>query len=1118
MNRLFSLSIRAQLLLIVFIVALPAAGIITYSGIELRAEAIKDARRDTQKLAGNIAAEQQSMVAAAEQLVSALAQLPDVKKHHAAKVQPILKNILALNPWYSNIFIADRAGTVWASAVPAKPFNVSDRRYFINALATGQFSSGEYIVSRATTKPVFNFAYPIYDGRGETIGIISVGLVLDYFKHLIAHVELPPGTSYLLLDHKGVVLSSPINPKELVGKQYTEEPFKRMQEGPDEDTFVTRALDGIQRFITYRKLRLPGEQSPYMYIRAGIPVDVVLSKADRELLSNLLLLTSFFLTAFFLASLIGKRSIADRITLLEKASQRLASGDLQVRVSDLVAGGELGSLGRTFDSMALQLAVREQDLQDKNRKLEQEVESRIRSEEAMRLSEERFAMIFDSVNDAILLQDPETGVIVDGNRKMIDMFGYTREEARRITIGDISSGEPLYTQLDELAWIKRASSGKPQLFEWHCRHKSGYLFWCEVNMRIASIGGSERVLVVVRDITRRKLVEEKLHESERRYRMLYETAGDAIFLLQGERFIDCNIRTLELFGCSWEHMLGQPQSRFFPRIQPDGRDSQEKIREKMTAASDGEPQSFEWKYLKYDGTLFDAEVNLNRIEFPTGGYLQAIVRDISLRKKNEIALRESEERLRTVVENTPVVLFALDGSGVFTLSEGRGLALQGLKPGQLVGQSAFEVYRDTPSVLEGIRRALAGEEFSMVNEIAGVSFEVWYHPLTNDRKEPVGTIGVATDITERKRSEEALKALVNVVNRSQKEWQDTFDSITDMIYIHDKNFTILKANKAYAAYLGCQPKEIFQKKCHALFPHGASSPMLGCSPQRTGDVGKPFLEEVVDANTQRIFNVSTFPYSSPQGDIIGSIHIARDITDRKENEMQLIMKERLASLGQMASGIAHEINNPLESVMISAEALLMRVDRGQYDQAIFKKYLQIVDDEVLRCREITGNMLSFARRTSVDRSSVDVHPVIDSALKLIGYQGRLKQVEVKKVYQGRPLIRGNEGEIRQVIVALVINALDAMENKGTLTIETGTQAESACIKISDTGPGISHENLAKIFSPFFTTKAATGGTGLGLPIAQKIIASHQGSIHVASEQGHGATFTITLPVYTAASS
>jgi len=988
------MSIRAQLLLIVFIVALPAAGIISYSGVKLRKEAINDAYRETQKLADNITAEQQNMVAAAEQLVSALAQLPDVKKHNATKVQSILKNIHKLNPWYSNIFIADRAGNVWASAVPVKPFSVSDRRYFKNALSTGQFSSGEYVIERATAKPTFNFAYPFYNDHGATIEIISVGFALDYFRHLIDHAELPAGTNYLLLDYKGVVLNRAINPEEMVGKQYTEELFKRMQDGPDEDSLVARSLDGIQRYVTYRKLRLPGEKSPYMYIRAGIPVDAVLSKANRELLSNLALFTSFFLAAFFLALLIGKRSISDRVTLLEKASQRLANGDLQVRVSDLVAGGELGSLGRTFDSMALQLALREQDLQDKNKKLEQEIEGRIRSEEAMRLSEELFETIFDSINDAIFLLDTATGAILDVNRKATDMFGYAREDARRITVGDIGSGKPPYTQQDAIAWIQRASSGKPQLFEWHGRHRLGDLFWCEVNMRIAAIGGLDRVLVVVRDITRRKQVEEKLFESERRYRMLFETAGDAIFLMQGESFIDCNIKTLEMFGCPWERILGQPLSRFSPPAQSDGRDSKEKVLEKIAVALAGEPQSFEWKYLKYDGTPFDAEVNLNKIEFPTGTYSQAIVRDI----------------------------------------------------------------------------------------------------------------------TERKRSEENLRELMNVVSRSQKEWRDTFDSITDLISIHDTNFSIVKANKAYAAYLGMKPKDVFQQKCHALFPHGTSSPLLGCSPQCPTDATMPVIEEIVDINTQKTFSISTFPYFSPQGEIIGSIHIARDITDRKEYEMQLIMKERLASLGQMASGIAHEINNPLESVMISAESLLLRVDKDQYDQALFKKYLQIIDEEVLRCREITGNMLSFARRTSAERSTVDVAQVIDNALKLISYQGRFKRVEVKKVYHGLPLIRGNEGELRQVIVALVINALDAMENKGVLTIEAGIKEDNAYVIISDTGPGISRENLVKIFSPFFTTKAATGGTGLGLPIAQKIINSHQGSIQVTSDQDHGATFTISLPL------
>ena len=273
----------------------------------------------------------------------------------------------------------------------------------------------------------------------------------------------------------------------------------------------------------------------------------------------------------------------------------------------------------------------------------------------------------------------------------------------------------------------------------------------------------------------------------------------------------------------------------------------------------------------------------------------------------------------------------------------------------------------------------------------------------------------------------------------------------------------------------------------------------------------PASEEVFDEITKKTFGVSTFPYFSPDGEIIGSIHIARDITEEKEREMRMIMTERLASLGQMASGIAHEINNPLESVMICAEMLLMRVAKDTYDHAQFEKYLKIIDEEVLRCRDITSNMLSFSRQTTLSRSDIDVHLLLDKAIDLLGYQGRLKNVTVTKKYGEKLLVSGNEGELRQVFLVLLINALDAMENKGAITVETGTEAGSAWIRISDTGPGIAPENLQRIFHPFFSTKTEKGGTGLGLSIAHRIIANHRGSLTVVSEQGRGAAFTITLP-------
>jgi len=227
--------------------------------------------------------------------------------------------------------------------------------------------------------------------------------------------------------------------------------------------------------------------------------------------------------------------------------------------------------------------------------------------------------------------------------------------------------------------------------------------------------------------------------------------------------------------------------------------------------------------------------------------------------------------------------------------------------------------------------------------------------------------------------------------------------------------------------------------------------------------------------------------------------------------MRMIMTERLASLGQMASGIAHEINNPLESVMICAETLLMRVSKDNYDHAQFEKYLKIIDEEVLRCRDITSNMLSFSRQTTMNRSDIDVHILLDKAIDLVGYQGRLKHITVSKKYGEKLLVSGNEGELRQVFLVLLINALDAVENKGAITVETGTEVGSAWIRISDTGPGIAPENLQRIFHPFFSTKTEKGGTGLGLSIAHRIIANHRGSLAVVSELGHGAAFTITFP-------
>ncbi len=260
------------------------------------------------------------------------------------------------------------------------------------------------MVSRATTRPAFNLAYPLKDRHGAIAGVISVGFVIDRYREILNNMSLLPGTSYVLSDHRGVVLSRAIDPERYIGTPYPANEFRKIQEGPDSGTSIRAGIAGDKRIISYRKLRLAGEQAPYMYLTAGIPLEVAVHGADRALRNNMALFSSFLLLACAGAALIGKRSIADPVRLLERASERVAAGDLQVRVSDLVTGGELGNLGQRFDAMAEKLASREAE----RRKAEEE--------------RDRLVSILETTTDVVSMANPE-GTIIYFNRAGRELTG-----------------------------------------------------------------------------------------------------------------------------------------------------------------------------------------------------------------------------------------------------------------------------------------------------------------------------------------------------------------------------------------------------------------------------------------------------------------------------------------------------------------------------------------------------------------------------------------------------------------------------------------------------------------------------------------------------------------------
>ena len=530
MTRLYSMPIRTLLFLIVFVVALPAAGIIAHSGFKLRREALDQARKDTQRIVETIEIEQQRLVSGTEQLMTALAQLPVVRKHDAAGTVPILRELLKLNPMYANMIVADRDGTVWATAVPvAAPFNIAERRYFRNALASGQLSSGEYIVGRATSKPVLNLGLPLKDDHGDIIGVIGVGFVLDHYRDFLSRMQLPAGANAVILDHKGIILSRAVNPGPFIGKEYFPAVFKAIQEGPETDTSIRAGLEGDLRIISHNKVHLKGEQAPYMYVTSGIPVEVVLKRAHKSIVNNVLLFTSVLAMALVLAWRIGKRAIVDRVTLLEQASQRLARGDLDERIAGRVAGGELGHLGETFDAMAHELALRT---------------------DALRESERNYREMFNATHDAIFVHDAESGAILEVNNLAQKMSGFTREEMLHGTVQDLSAGKHPYSLEEARQWIRKAVTEGPQTFEWHSKRKNGELFWTEIVLSAWNTGGKERVLAVARDITERKNAEDEIRKL------------NASLQQQTKDVLAAN-RELEAFSYTLSHDLRTPLTRMY---------------------------------------------------------------------------------------------------------------------------------------------------------------------------------------------------------------------------------------------------------------------------------------------------------------------------------------------------------------------------------------------------------------------------------------------------------------------------------------------------------------------------------------------------------------------------
>lgn len=421
---------------------------------------------------------------------------------------------------------------------------------------------------------------------------------------------------------------------------------------------------------------------------------------------------------------------------------------------------------------------------------------------------------------------------------------------------------------------------------------------------------NEELLVKVARLVERHRSAAALRESEERYRQLVELSPDAIVILREGKFTYVNPAAQRLWCASDPgELIGKP---LLTVVHPDFHDHVREQVEYIQQFQQPAPLA-EQKCIRLDGVVIDVEVTGLPFTAEGKSAVLAVFRDVTEKKHAREALRKAEKRLRTVVGSAPLILFATDKNGVFTLCEGEGLKSLSLAPGQLVGQSVFDVYASSPKAGENIRRALTGESFTSSITIDDLVFDVRYSPLTDDKDNVLGVIGVATDITDSRRAEASIR-------ESEERYRELFENANDIIYTHDLlgNFTSL--NRSGERITGYTREETMKMNVSdVIAPEYLNLAREMIAQKASQKVSTVYEIDIISKEGRRIrLEVST-RLIIRDGRPVGVQGIARDLTERKHSEEAL--RESQAYLAQQAlrEAMSHRISQAIRCSLDSRE-------------------------------------------------------------------------------------------------------------------------------------------------------------------------------------------------------
>ncbi|GFE59644.1 PAS domain S-box protein [Geobacter sp. AOG2] len=774
--------------------------------------------------------------------------------------------------------------------------------------------------------------------------------------------------------------------------------------------------------------------------------------------------------------------------------------------------------------------------------------------------------IIDTIPNPVYYKD-RLGRYIGSNRAFEEFIGRPKKNIFGKTICDLIPGE--YAEERFRTSLECIRSAVPQTYESFLERADNTLRRIIVTQApfFDKKGNPTGLVGTFIDITERHALEEEV----RKLSLAVEQSPVSIVITDTEGRIEyVNPRFCQVTGYTREEAVGQTH-----RILKSGETSPERYVELWRTISSGNEWHGEFHNKRKNGELYWEFASISPLFDKEGlitGYL-ASKEDITERKAVEMALNESEARLNKLVNSAQDAIIMLNPDGSISMWNESAIRIFGYSPQEAIGQDfhrliaperyldqhaqAFKKFLTTGEgaavgqVLElfGLRKN--GDEFPVELAMSSVQINGQWH-----------AIGILRDITARKQAEQSLtesKAELEVkhaeleelftwVESAKVEWEQTLDSLRDMVILTDPTGKVRRCNRLLYQLANKSHDEII----------GIDWPDILTEAGFTFSLLNGTSGEVIHKSSNRFYNLYIYDITSPDADTVtGRVMSLVDTTELRSvteelrkaydelqtTQIKVFQQEKLASIGQLAAGVAHEINNPMgfissnlttmgkyferakEFVAILSAALVETAGdadlAGVNEQRKSLKIDYIFDDSsqliaesldgAQRVRKIVQDLKSFSRVDDTEQKRADLKECLESTIGIAWNE--IKYVAtLTKNYGDIPPVLCYPQQLNQVFMNLLVNAAHAIEGKGEIRVRTWQDGDEACVSVSDTGCGISEENQKHIFEPFFTTKEVGKGTGLGLSISYDIIKKHHGEILVESGIGTGTTFTVRIPI------